>query len=217
MNVLLTGATGMVGQHVLNFLLQDSKVTSILSIGRRKTGIDNQKLRELVLDNFLKIPELKDELSNINACIHCLGVYQNQVSKEDFFKITCDYQKALTDVLEETSPDLTFCLFGAMGADPTEKSSVRFAKAKGRAENLLMETRFPTKYVFRPGYIKPTGNRQPAGWVYKIAIPLSNIGFKLFPGMGITDSDLAKAMVHLAVNPNLQSQVFENSEIKKLL
>lgn len=217
MNVLITGATGMVGQHTLTFLLQDSNVTSVLSIGRRKTGIEHPKLSEVILGDFLKITELKDQLSNLDACIHCLGVYQNQVSKEDFFKITCDYQKALTDVLEQTSPDLTFCLFGATGADPTEKSSVTFAKAKGRAENLLAETSFPKKYVFRAGYIKPTGTRQPSGWMYKIAIPLSNVAFRLFPKMGITDADLAKAMVYLAVNPNLESQVFENSEIKKVL
>jgi len=105
----------MVGQRVLSLLLESSNVDSILYIGRRKTGVEHSILTELILSEFLNIAELKDELVGIDACIHCLGVYQ----------------KALTNVLEETSPNLTFCLFGAAGADPSEESSITFAKAKG--------------------------------------------------------------------------------------
>lgn len=217
MKILITGATGMVGQHVLSQLLEHTEVCSVLSIGRSLTGIDHAKLTETELSDFLNINQLKHQLSDLDACIHCLGVYQNQVSKEDFYTITCDYQKALTEVLEETSPNLTFCLFGAKGSDPSGKSSITFAQAKGRAENLLNMTSFPKKYIFRPGYIKPTGNRQPAGWMYRLAIPISNVGFKLFPTIGISDADLAQAMVNLALKPKLTSQVFENSEIKELL
>ncbi len=215
MKVLITGATGMVGQQALMLLLENAKVESVLSIGRRKTGIEHPKLEEIAHDNFLDFSSLKEQLTGFDACIHCLGVYQNQVSKEDFFKITCDYQKALTDVLQEANPNLTFCLFGATGADPSEKSSITFAKAKGRAENLLNETSFPKKYIFRPGYIKPTGNRQPSGWIYKLAVPISNVLFNFFPKMGISDYDLAKAMVNLALNPEPDSRVFENSEMKE--
>ncbi len=216
MKVLLTGATGMVGQHALKFLLDSSEVDNVLSIGRRKTGIDHEKLNEVQLSDFMNISELRNQLVDIDACIHCLGVYQNQVSKKDFFKITCDYQKALTNVLEETSPNLTFCLFGAQGADPSGKSNVTFAKAKGQSENQLMETKFPKKYIFRPGYIKPTGTRQPAGLVYTLSIPILNIVYRFFPNIGIEDSNLAKAMVGLALKPELESRVFENVDIKQL-
>jgi uncharacterized protein YbjT (DUF2867 family) len=217
MNILITGATGMVGSFALKSLLESSGVDSVLSIGRRKTGVEDSKLKEIVLEDFMTIGDLKDQLEGFDACIHCLGVYQSQVSKEDFFKITSDYQKALTDVLEETSPNLIFCLFGAQGADTSGKSNVTFAKAKGQAENQLMETKFPKKYIFRPGYIKPTGNSQPAGLVYKISIPIANVAYRFFPNIGIEDANLAKAMVQLAMKPDLESQVFENVEIKQLV
>jgi len=144
-NVLITGATGMVGSHVLNLLLEDERVGKVVSISRRSTGLTHPKLQEIIHQDFLDFSSLSTQLTGIDACLYCLGVYQNQVTKEQFYEITCDYQKALTDVLEKTSPHMTFGLFGARGADPDEKSPLLFARVKGRAEKLLSQTSFPRK------------------------------------------------------------------------
>lgn len=213
---LLTGATGMVGSQVLSLLLGDPSVGKVLSVGRRKTGRQDPKLQEVVHSDFLDFSGLMAELIGIDVCFYCLGVYQGQVSKEAFYEITCDYQKALTDVLEEASPEATFVLFGASGADTAGKSWATFAKAKGRAENLLNGTAFPRKYLFRPGYIHPTGERQPAGWSYKLMVPLAGGLMTLFPNIGITDFALAKAMVATGLNGDLPSTVFSNQMIKGL-
>ena len=215
--VLITGATGMVGSHVLEELMQDTKVAKIISIGRRKTGIKSDRLQEIVHKDFLDFSSLKDQLKNIDTCFYCLGVYQNQVSKEKFYEITCDYQKALTNILEQTSSNLTFCLFSAVGADTEEKSRMLVSKAKGRAENLLNSTAFPKKYIFRPGYIHPTGTRKPTGLMYRITTPLGAVLFKFFPSMGITDKDLAAAMVKIGLKNQFDSRVFSNSEMKNHL
>lgn len=215
--VLITGATGMVGGFVLQYLLTDSRVGTVVSIGRRKTGLEDLKLQEIVHDDFLDFSGMKDNLLGIDACFYCLGVYQPHVTKDEFFTITCDYQKALTDVLQKTSPKATFVLFGASGADPTEQSNVTFAKGKGRAENLLNQTVFPEKYIFRPGYIHPTGSRRPAGFLYKLLLPIGALMFKLFPSTGIADRDLAKAMVNVGLAGKRKSRVFSNQETKEFI
>jgi Xaa-Pro aminopeptidase len=46
--VILFGATGMVGQGVLRECLLDADVESVLAVGRAKTGVTHDKLRELV-------------------------------------------------------------------------------------------------------------------------------------------------------------------------
>ena len=92
-----------------------------------------------------------------------------------------------------------------------------FARAKGRAENMLNQTRFPRKHIFRPGYIHPSGNRKPPGLSYKLLLPVIGLLFKLFPGIGISSSDLARAMVDVGLNSQSKSRVFEASEIKLLL
>ncbi len=215
--ILLTGATGMVGYWVLKEVLNNDAVTKVISIGRRKSGVEHKKLTEVLHDNFLDFSPLKEQLAGIDLCIYCIGVYQGQVPKDKFFEITCDYQKALTDVLQTSSPQLTFVLFGASGADPTEKSRALFAKAKGRAEALLNATSFPKKYIFRPGYIHPTGTKKPSGMAYKIVSPIGGGLLKLFPGMGILDRELARVMVQVGLVGEEPSRIFSNVEMKEIL
>ena len=215
--LLLTGATGMVGTHVLSQLITHSEVGKILSIGRRKTGKTSPKLTEIIHDNFLDFTSLQSELTGIDVCIYCLGVYQNTVSNEQYVQITCDYQQALIDVLVQTSPQLTFVLFGASGADPSEKSRILFARTKGKAENILDAAPFPRKYILRPGYIHPTGERKPPGFAYKIMIPIGGALLTVFPNLGLTDQQLAEGLVRMGMNPDQESRVFENKDIRELV
>ena len=74
LNVILYGATGMVGNAVLLESLKHPEVASVLSIGRRRTGIEHPKLKELIHDDFLEYAEIEKELTGYNACFYCLGV-----------------------------------------------------------------------------------------------------------------------------------------------
>jgi uncharacterized protein YbjT (DUF2867 family) len=47
MNVVIFGATGMVGQAALRACLSDTGVTQVLAVGRTPTGRSDPKLREL--------------------------------------------------------------------------------------------------------------------------------------------------------------------------
>ena len=58
MNVILFGATGMVGQGVLRECLLDPEVQGILTIGRAPTGVQNAKLRELARSNLLDYTDI---------------------------------------------------------------------------------------------------------------------------------------------------------------
>ena len=212
--VLLTGATGMVGSQVLQHLLASPAVSEIVSIGRRQTGQSNGKLREILHTDFLDLSPLATDLANIDACFHCLGVYQSQVSKKAYFQITCEFQQALTDALSAASPEATFVLFGAQGAKP-EGRGMLFARVKGRAENLLQATNFPRKYIFRPGHIQPTGKRKPPGVMYRLLVlPIMASRFAKKPEIGISDSDLAKAMVSVGLEATEESKIFSNKMIR---
>ena len=214
--VLLTGATGMVGSQVLQHLLASPAVDEIVSIGRRQTGQGNGKLREILHTDFLDLPPLATDLANIDACFHCLAVYQSQVSKKAYFQITCGYQQALTDALSAASPEATFVLFGAQGAKPDGKG-MPFARVKGEAENLLEATNFPRKYIFRPGHIQPTGKRKPPGMIYRlVALPIMAKKFAKNPDIGVSDSDLAKAMVTVGLAATEESKIFSNEMIREI-
>lgn len=214
--VLMTGATGMVGSQTLSLLLEDTRVGKVISIGRRKTGVTHPKLYEIVHKDFKDFSGLADELTGIDACLYCLGVYQSQVSKEEFYEITCDYQKALTDVLEKTSPNASFALFSAQGADTDEDSFMLFGKVKGKAENLVHKTPFPKKYIFRPGYIHPTGKKSAPGLLYAIVMPAVALLYKIVPSIGIDDRDIGKVMIEVALSGDKPSATFSNKEMRDL-
>jgi uncharacterized protein YbjT (DUF2867 family) len=73
MNVILFGATGMVGQGVLRECLLDPGVGRVLAIGRGASGKADPKLRDLVLKDLTDYAAVADELAGYDACFFCLG------------------------------------------------------------------------------------------------------------------------------------------------
>lgn len=74
MNVLLFGATGMVGQGVLRECLRDPGVARVLAVGRRATGQTHATRRDLGLPDRTDLAAVEPELSGFDACFFCLGV-----------------------------------------------------------------------------------------------------------------------------------------------
>ena len=50
--IVITGATGMVGECALRICLGNPDVSQVTAIGRNSTGIDDAKLREVMVDDF---------------------------------------------------------------------------------------------------------------------------------------------------------------------
>ena len=66
MKVLILGATGMVGGEVLEQCLANEKIQRVLTIGRRKSGIENPKLKEVGHGDFLDYSTVEAELKNVD-------------------------------------------------------------------------------------------------------------------------------------------------------
>ena len=69
MNVILFGATGMVGQGVLRECLLDPSVQQVLSIVRTPSGQHDAKLRELVHTDFFNYSAIEPQLTSFDACV----------------------------------------------------------------------------------------------------------------------------------------------------
>jgi len=211
-SVLIFGATGMVGSEALDICLHSNDVERVIAIGRRKTGLDHSKLVEIEHHDFLDFSSIEHNMRNIDTCLYCIGVYQAQVSKEKFWEITVDYLGALIETLERSSPKIRFCLFSAQGASRSERSFMRFAKAKGRAENLLFDSQLAAKYVFRPGYINPGATHANTTFSAKAFEPV----YRLFPAIGVDAEVLAKAIVNVGIQGH-EKTVFENRDLRVLV
>src|SRR5258708_4706334 len=121
MNVVLFGATGMVGQGVLRECLLDPDVRSVLSIGRSPTGQQHLKLRELAHTDFLNYSAIENQLLGFNACFFCLGVSSAGMPEERYRRLTYDITLAAARTLARLNPAMTFIYVSGQGTDSSER------------------------------------------------------------------------------------------------
>jgi nucleoside-diphosphate-sugar epimerase len=216
--VIITGGTGMVGGCALRICLENQDVSMVTTIGRSRTGINNVRLREVVVDDFSDYSALSDVLENQNAALFCLGVYTGTVPDDLFRQITVDYTLAFARALHKASPQSAFCFLSGQGADQTEQSRMAFARYKGAAEKALLEIGFPRVQIFRPGYIYPVTPRKEPNLMYTISRFLYPLVSRIYPNIGISSEDLAAAMVHAGLYETGENEnpVLENKEIRFL-
>ncbi|HYK17930.1 MAG TPA: NAD-dependent epimerase/dehydratase family protein, partial [Bryobacteraceae bacterium] len=155
MNVVLFGATGMIGQGVLRECLLDPAVDRLLCIGRSSIGQENPKLREIVHKNLLDYSPIEDQLSGYDACFFCLGVSSAGMSEADYRRVTYDITVAAAETLARLNPRMTFIFVSGAGTDSSEKSGSMWARVKGQTENAVLRMPFRAAYMFRPGPIVP--------------------------------------------------------------
>lgn len=215
-NLVIVGATGMIGGLVLDYALKDPAVGKVTTVGRRPTGRQHEKLTDIVHLDFLNWESLAEHLKGQHGALYCLGAYTGTVDDDQFRKITVDFTLAFGRVLSKVSPEATLCFLSGQGADPHEKSRIAFARYKGRAENALMAMGFGSLHLFRPGYIYPVTPRKEPNFSYRLmrwAFPLIR---PLFPNIGLSSVDLARAMhrVSLEGTPDHDSPILENRDIR---
>src|ERR1700692_4042199 len=89
--LVIVGATGMVGGYALRYALDHPAVGSVTAIGRKKLGISDAKLKEVLHQDFADCSALAETLSGQDAAVFCLGTYTGAVSEAELRKTTVDY------------------------------------------------------------------------------------------------------------------------------
>jgi len=213
-NVIIAGATGMIGGLVLDHCLKSPEIGKVTIIVRKPKGISDSKLTEVVHSDFNNYSAVEEHFNNQDIAYYCIGVYTDAVPRNEFREITVDFTKAFADTLKQNSPEATLCFLSGMGADRTEKSRAMFAIDKGIAENYLLKQDFNQLYMFRPAYIYPITPRKEPNLSYRImraAYPIFNI---IYPNGSLTSVELASAMFRCGLH-GWTEDTLENRDIKK--
>ena len=211
--IILTGATGMVGEGVVHECLLDEDVEKVLIINRRAFHDEHKKLEQLIVPDFFDLQALKGKSIGYDAVFFCLGVSSVGMSKEDYYKKTYELTMNFAKTLVADNPNLVFCYISGAGTDSTEKGRIAWARVKGKTENDLSKLPFRAVYNFRPGALEPTkGLRNTLGFYKWLGwlIPL----IKLISPNGITTlKQLGIAMIRVARN-GYAKKIIEVSDIK---
>jgi uncharacterized protein YbjT (DUF2867 family) len=202
MNVVLFGATGMVGAGALLECFADPRVASVLVVTRSPTGRSHPKLREVLHADFFDFSTLRADFAACDACLFCLGITSLGMSEAEYTRVTYDIAMAAAREMVAANPQMTFCFVSGVGTDSTGRGRTMWARVKGKTENALLALGFKAAYMFRPGYIQPIGDVQSkTGWVqsaYDIARPLYPLIHRLLPNSSTTTSNLGRAMIQVA-------------------
>ncbi|OLC83428.1 MAG: epimerase [Acidobacteria bacterium 13_1_40CM_4_65_8] len=218
MNVLLFGATGMIGQGVLREALLDPDVERVVAVGRSATDQQHPKLRDLVVRDVADLTGVESELAGFDACFFCLGVSSAGMSEERYTRVTFDLTLAVAATLARLNPQMTFVYVSGMGTDSTERGRVMWARVKGRTENALLRQPFKAAYMVRPGVIIPLhGIRSKTMWyrlLYAATRPLYPVVKAVAPNAVTTTEQMGRAMLAL-VRRGYATPILETKDINR--
>ena len=202
MNVILFGATGMVGQGVLRECLLDRDIQQVLTVGRSATGQQHPKLRELTVPDLMDLTAVEPQLTGYDTCFFCTGVSSAGMTEEKYTHLTYDLTLSVAQTLARLNPTMTFLYISGAGTDSTEKGRSMWARVKGRTENALLRLPFKSAYMFRPGFIQPLhGIRSKTRLyqlLYDILAPIQPLLKGRLPKYITTTEQLGRAMITVA-------------------
>jgi uncharacterized protein YbjT (DUF2867 family) len=202
MNVIIFGATGMVGQAALRACLLDASVQRVLVVGRTPIGQSHPKLRDRIQPDLTDYAGVEADLTGYDACFFCLGVSSSGLDEPRYTRITYYLTLAAAETLVRLNPAMTFLYVSGAGTDSSERGRTMWARVKGRTENALSRLPFKAVYLLRPGAIQPLhgirSKTRAYRLIYALGGPLWTLLRHLAPQSILTTDSLGRAMIALA-------------------
>lgn len=153
-NVVLAGATGLVGREILNGLLADASVSTVHALVRRPLDIQHPKLTVHVVA-FNALPRLPA----VDEAYLALGTTIKVAGSQAVFRAV-DFDANLTVARAAKDAGVRHIgVVSAMGANTN--SSVFYNRVKGELEEALTALGFEGLVLARPSLL--TGNREALG------------------------------------------------------
>ncbi len=211
MEGVILGATGLIGNELLQLLLKDDRFSKVRILVRKPTNLQHSKLEERIID-FNDNKALEANLGTGDVLFCCIGTTMKKMKgdKEAYFKVdhdipvhaaACAYEKGFK----------YYCLVSSMGANPTSNNF--YLNLKGSTERGISKYPFEGIHVFRPSML--LGDRAESR-------PLETAGQQIMKALSflvprnykaIPAKTVARAMINSVINEHKGWRVYENQEI----
>ncbi len=200
MHATIIGATGLIGGHLLDLLINDPAFSTVRVLIRRPLESGHPKLEKKLVD-FNDLEGFRLALEGTDVIFCCIGTTMKKMkgNKAAYRKI--DYDIAVHAAqLGKANGCEKFVLVSAVGAD--SKSRNFYLKLKGETEEAVQASGIESVYILRPSLLM--GNRKEFRFGEKLATWLMPLFAFLLPAKykPVKAREVAKAMVNAVKGGN---------------
>ena len=214
MKATLVGATGLIGNHLLQELLGDDYFDTVRILIRRPIDITHQKLEKKIID-FNDSDSLLVAMSNSDTLFCAIGTTQKKVKgdKDAYRKIDFDIPVKLAKFCKMTGCE-KFILVSSAGAN--SRSTNFYQRLKGETDEAVKQFGPKSIHIMRPSLL--LGERKEFRLGENIGKALMTSLSFLIPAKykAIQARDVARVMLALSRKNEEGYFIHENSEIRRL-
>src|SRR5690606_5723208 len=213
-SAILFGATGLIGGHLLQELLNSPAYAAVTIVVRRDTGVRHAKLSQLFADHQ-SLDNIREQLRG-DHIFCCVGTPRKKTPDlDEYYRIDHDYPVAAARYTKDNGAS-AFLFVSAVGANPA--ASNFYLRMKGETERDIICLGFEQTHVFRPSLL--TGSRQEkrgmeslGSAIFRVINPLLFKGLSKYRAIPATW--VANAMHHVAVTGEKGVHAYYWADIKQ--
>ena len=151
MKIILTGATGYVGEGTLLELLKVDTVEKVLSVSRKPTGITHEKLEEYLVPDFMELKAGDDHFKDYDAVFFIAGITSVGTPKDTYVRISQEIPLHFADIMPDKER-MTFIYLSGAGTSPDGKQF--WQQVKSKTEQEIQSKGFKRAFGFRPAIMR---------------------------------------------------------------
>ncbi len=160
MKIILTGATGYVGEGVMLELLRTPKVEKVLSVGRRSVQInrydsltaeEKSKLEEYIVPDMMALKAGDPHFEGYDAVYFIAGISSIGAAEDVYRRILYDIPAHFADIMPNKGK-MTYIYLSGAGTDPNGKQW--WMPIKGATEQYITTLGFKHAFAYRPALMR---------------------------------------------------------------
>ncbi|MNO32540.1 hypothetical protein D3C76_225320 [compost metagenome] len=214
---IIVGATGLVGNELLQILLQSDTYKQVKVLVRTPISIQHPKLTQIQV-SFDELERHEEEFVSVHDVFCCLGTTIKKAGSQEAFK-KVDFEYPLQAAkLSKKHGVRQFLIITAIGAD--HQSTIFYNRVKGEVEEALRHLQLSSLHIFHPSLL--LGQRRE----FRLGEQATSIINPIFSSIllgklkkykPIQAKDVAQAMHQAALNDRTGQHVYEWEQMAKYL
>lgn len=215
---LVLGATGLIGNSLLHYLLNDARYDKVIVLVRSRLNYVHPKLQVHVVD-FSDMQSYRDHFENGDVIFCCIGTTMKKVKGDKTLYRSIDYDIPVNAArLGIEKGYRKYVLVSAVGADAG--SGNFYLKLKGEMEAAVQQYNYDAVHIMRPSLL--LGKRMETRFGEQVAqAVMPTISFLLAGTLNkykaVQATDVAKAMLAAARSDSKGVAIYHYSEMQDLI